>query len=63
MTGSDLTLWGVGTPRTMRAHWMLMEFGLDYEMRPIQSRTGEIMSCATKSRSDVCVEDEFWQSV
>ena len=41
MTGSDLTLWGVGTPRTMRAHWMLMEFGLDYEMHPIQSRTGE----------------------
>ncbi len=23
MPGSDLTLWGVGTPRTMRAHWML----------------------------------------
>ncbi len=41
MPGSDLTLWGVGTPRTMRAHWMLIEFGLDYEMRPIKSRGGE----------------------
>ncbi len=41
MAAADLTLWGVGTPRTMRAHWMLMEFGLDYGMRPIQSRGGE----------------------
>ena len=41
MAAADLTLWGVGTPRTMRAHWMLMELGLDYQMRPIQSRSGE----------------------
>ena len=41
MPAGDLTLWGVGTPRTMRAHWMLIEFGLDYEMRPIKSRGGE----------------------
>ncbi len=40
MAATDLTLWGVGTPRTMRAHWMLMELGLDYEMRPITSRGG-----------------------
>jgi len=37
----DLTLWGIGTSRTMRAHWMLLELGLDYECQPIQSRTGE----------------------
>jgi len=37
----DLTVWGVGTPRTMRVHWMLAELGLDYECHPIQSRTGE----------------------
>jgi glutathione S-transferase len=37
----DLTLYGIGTSRTMRAHWMLLELGLDYETRPIQSRTGE----------------------
>src|ERR1700738_4144313 len=38
---NDLTLWGVGTSRTMRAHWMLLEPGLDYQFHPIGSRTGE----------------------
>jgi len=41
MADTGLTLWGVGTLRAMRAHWMLAEYGLDYELRPIQSRTGE----------------------
>ncbi|MDH3234235.1 MAG: glutathione S-transferase [Alphaproteobacteria bacterium] len=41
MADTDLTLWGAGTLRSMRAHWMLAEFGLDYVRRPIQSRTGE----------------------
>jgi glutathione S-transferase len=40
----NLTLYGVGTSRTMRAHWMLAELGLDYECRPIQSRTGETLA-------------------
>jgi glutathione S-transferase len=34
-------VWGIGTSRTLRAHWMLHELGLDYETRPIGSRTGE----------------------
>lgn len=34
-------LWGARTARTLRAHWMLHELGLDYETRPIGSRTGE----------------------
>ena len=34
-------LWGAGTPRTMRAHWILHELDLAYESRPIGSRTGE----------------------
>jgi glutathione S-transferase len=34
-------LWGAGTARTLRPHWMLHELGLDYERRPIGSRTGE----------------------
>ena len=34
-------LWGAATARTLRAHWMLHELGLDYETRPIGSRTGE----------------------
>ncbi len=40
----DLTLWGVGTSRTLRAHWMLLELGLDYETRPIRSRSGETLT-------------------
>ena len=36
-----LLLWGVGTSRTLRAHWALNELGLDYECRPILPRTGE----------------------
>jgi glutathione S-transferase len=44
MSGQDLTVWGIGTPRTMRVHWMLLEFGLDYESRPIGPRTGETTS-------------------
>ena len=36
-----LVLWGVGTSRTLRAHWALHELGLDYKCRPILSRTGE----------------------
>ena len=36
-----LILWGAGTPRTMRAQWILQELELEYERRPIGSRTGE----------------------
>ncbi len=36
-----ITIWGVGTTRTMRVHWMLHELGLDYETRRIESRSGE----------------------
>jgi glutathione S-transferase len=39
----ELTLFGIGTSRAMRAHWMLLELGLDYESRPIQSRSGETL--------------------
>jgi glutathione S-transferase len=42
MSGShDLTLWGVGTSRTERAHWAMHELGLSYVTRPIGPRTGE----------------------
>ena len=34
-------LWGAGTSRTIRAHWALHELGLDFQLRPIQPRTGE----------------------
>jgi glutathione S-transferase len=38
---TDRVLWGIGTPRTFRAHWMLQELELDYETRPVRSRSGE----------------------
>ncbi len=37
-----LTVWGGGTTRTMRVHWVLHELGItNYERRLIGSRTGE----------------------
>ncbi len=41
MTESSPTVWGVGTTRTLRAHWALAEAGVAYETKPIQSRSGE----------------------
>jgi glutathione S-transferase len=38
MNENDLTLWGSGTVRQLRAHWMLMEMNLDYEFIPIRPR-------------------------
>jgi glutathione S-transferase len=40
-TGAAVGVVGVGTSRTLRAHWALHELGLDYECRPILPRTGE----------------------
>jgi glutathione S-transferase len=37
----DLTLWGVGTSRTVRPHWAMHELGLPYTTKPIGARTGE----------------------
>jgi glutathione S-transferase len=37
----NLILWGVGTSRTIRAHWAMHELGLKYECRPILPRSGE----------------------
>lgn len=41
MTEPRRILWGAGTPRTLRAHWMLHELELPYEARRVGSRTGE----------------------
>ena len=40
-TPTDLQVWGVGTTRTLRVHWMLHELGLPYSTHRIESRTGE----------------------
>ena len=37
-------LWGIGTSRTIQAHWALHELGLDYQMRPLQPRTCETLT-------------------
>lgn len=37
----SLTLWGVGTTRTFRVHWLLHELELPYTTQRIESRTGE----------------------
>ncbi len=41
--GDDMTdqrvVWGVGTSRTIRVHWALIELGLNYEIKPIRPRT------------------------
>jgi len=43
MAGTGLTLWGMGTVRQLRPHWMLAEMGLEYEYFPVHPRSGETM--------------------
>ena len=40
----DISLWGAGTPRTLRPHWALNELGLDYISHPVYPRSGETKS-------------------
>ena len=41
-----ITVWGIGTTRAMRVHWMLHEADLKYDCRPIGARTGETQTQA-----------------
>jgi glutathione S-transferase len=43
MAANDLTLWGMGTVRQLRPHWMLIEMGLEYEYFPVHPRSGETL--------------------
>ena len=43
MAPNELTLWGMGTVRQLRPHWMLAEMGLEYEYFPVHPRSGETM--------------------
>lgn len=38
---TELTVWGVGTSRALRAHWAVRELGLSYRTEQIQSRSGQ----------------------
>ena len=42
-------LWGVGTTRTLRAHWALIYLGLEYESRAIQTRTPAMASAVYRA--------------
>lgn len=46
MRDSSVTVWGVGTSRTLRVHWALHELGLAYQTEPIQSRSGQTQTVA-----------------
>ena len=35
-------LWGIGTARTLRAHWALLELGLPYDIEPVVPRTSSM---------------------
>ncbi len=39
-----ITLWGAISVRALRVHWALHELALDYQFRPIQSRSGETLT-------------------
>ena len=59
-----LTIWGGATTRTMRAHWMAHELGLDYEPKLIGSRTGETQTESfrqfnPKEKIPVLVDDDL----
>ncbi|MBT3370908.1 MAG: glutathione S-transferase family protein [Rhodospirillaceae bacterium] len=39
-----IVLWGAVSIRALRVHWALQELGLDYQFRPILSRSGETLT-------------------
>jgi len=45
----ELTVWGAGTSRTLRVHWMLAELNLEYDNRKVGPRTGETQTEAYKA--------------
>ena len=48
---SDLTIFGVGTSRTLRAHWLAHELKLDYRIEPVQARNGDTQKDAYRRMS------------
>ena len=38
---TEIRVWGIGSTRSLRVHWTLQELGLDYDTRPIRTRTPE----------------------
>ena len=50
-TRSTRRVWGIGTSRTLRVHWMLAELGLDYEIRPVMPRHPSMDDSEFRERS------------
>jgi glutathione S-transferase len=40
----SITVWGMGTVRNLRVHWMLEEMQLPYEFHPVHPRSGQTYS-------------------
>jgi glutathione S-transferase len=60
----SIEIWGGATSRTIRAHWMAHEIGLDYTPRLIGSRTGETQAdefrtLNPKEKIPVLVDGDF----
>ena len=59
-----LTIWGGTTSRTLHAHWMCHELGLDYDAKLIGPRTGETSTDAfleinPKGKIPVLIDGDF----
>ena len=46
-----IRVWGIGTPRTMRPHWTLVELGLEYEVEELLPRSPAMESPEFKAIS------------
>lgn len=60
----ELVVWGVGTSRTFRVHWMLAELGVTYATKAIGPRTGETQTTEftalnPKQKIPVMVHDDL----
>ena len=59
-----ISIWGGGTVRTLRAHWMAHELGLEYRSRLIGPRSGETQTAEftalnVKGKIPVLVDGDF----
>ncbi len=60
----EMVVWGVGTSRTFRVHWLLAELGVAYTTQAIGPRTGETKTTAftalnPKQKIPVLVHDDL----
>ena len=61
---SRIVIWGIGTSRTLRVHWLAHELGLDYEVQRVGARTGETqtpeyLAMSPKGKVPVMTHDDL----